>query len=189
MKRSAISLAALALTSLLAACAGNKVSRGRADDPSARPARPQLTETSLAVDSEPDVRDMTAYAVPELKEVRFSYDSDHLDSAARFSLKANAAYLNEHPIIKIQIAGHCDQRGTVPYNLALGQRRARSARDFYRLLGVDASRVATISYGAERLVCSEASDSCWTLNRRAETLVMADKTIAGSPGGQQAASP
>ena len=179
MRTSGISLAVVALTSLLAACAGNKASRGRGSDPSANPAA-RLTETRRVVDLEPDVRDMTAYAVPELKEVRFAYDSDHLDGAARLALKANAAYLDGHSSAKIQVAGHCDQRGTVPYNLALGQRRARSARDFYRLLGVDVSRVATISYGAERLVCSDELDSCWALNRRAETLVMADKTLAGN---------
>ena len=126
------------------------------------------------------MRDMTAHAVPELGEIRFAYDSDHLGPAARIALKANAAYLSARPTAKIQVAGHCDLRGTVSYNLALGQRRAKSVRDYYRLLGIDVTRVATISYGSEKALCAEPSESCWALNRHAATLVMTDKTIASS---------
>jgi peptidoglycan-associated lipoprotein len=184
MMKPEIAFAALLATSLLAACVGNRTARGGgpgAGNPSANPEGSQLTDASRVADSEPDVRDLTAQAVPELREVRFAYDSDHLDSAARLVLKANAGYFKTHPAAKTQIAGHCDPRGTVPYNLALGQRRARAIRDYYRLLGVAGARVATISYGSERPACSETTESCWAINRRAETLVMADKNIASSP--------
>jgi peptidoglycan-associated lipoprotein len=133
------------------------------------------------MDMEPDVRDMATRALPELKVVHFSYDSDLLDESARETLKGNADYLKAHADMMIQVAGNCDQRGTVAYNLALGQRRAAAVRSYYNALGVVKSRAATISYGKEKLVCNEASESCWERNRRAATLEVLNPTVAGRP--------
>jgi len=181
MTRSVRFCSLLAAALLCAACAGSRA-RKKTEDASSKPgpAAPAPIETGRAVDGEPDVRDLSLRAVPELKTVRFAYDSDALDEAARATLRANADFLKAHPELKVQVSGHCDQRGTVAYNLALGQRRANGVRDYYRALGVDARRVATISYGKEHPLCSESSESCWSRNRRGETLEAVNAKVAGS---------
>jgi peptidoglycan-associated lipoprotein len=75
--------------------------------------------------------------------------------------------------MQILIEGHCDERGTNEYNLALGERRANAAKDYLASLGVDAARVKTVSYGKERPVCTEATESCWAKNRRAHLVITA----------------
>src|SRR5512141_2663954 len=146
MKRSISFVAALASMALLAAgCAGTRAVKktgGSAAAPATGPAAASPTEAARAADMEPDVRDMATREVPELKVVHFGYDSDLLDEDARATLKGNAAYLKSHDDMKIQVAGNCDQRGTVAYNLALGQRRASAVRSYYNSLGVEKARVA-----------------------------------------------
>lgn len=185
MKKSISFVAALASLSLLAAgCAGTRASTktgGPAAAPQTGPAAASPTEAARAVDMEPDVRDMATREVPELKTIHFSYDSDMLDASARETLKGNAGYLKSHSSMKIQVAGNCDQRGTVAYNLALGQRRAAAVRSYYHALGVEKKRVATISYGKEKLVCTDATDACWERNRRAPTLEVLSPNVAGQP--------
>ncbi|MDE2510761.1 MAG: OmpA family protein [Elusimicrobia bacterium] len=169
---------------LLSACAGNRALRqtGSASNPAAGPASPQPTDAARAITApEPDVRDMATRAVPELKVVRFAYDSARLGASAEATLKANAAWLKAHDDVRVEVSGNCDQRGTVAYNLALGQRRAASVRDYYKMLGVDPARVATISYGKERLLCRAADEACWKRNRRAETLQLVSASVAGQP--------
>lgn len=107
----------------------------------------------------------------ELVTVYFDYDRSELKEETLAALKQNAQWLKDNPKIEIQIQGHCDERGTVEYNLALGQRRAQSVRDYYKALGIRMRRMATISYGKEQPLCSESTDECWQRNRRAETLV------------------
>jgi peptidoglycan-associated lipoprotein len=185
MKKPISFAAALTLTSLLAAgCAGTHAAKktdASVSAPAAGPAAASPIEAARAADMEPDVRDLATREVSELKVVHFTYDSDLLDDAARETLKGNAAYLKEHADMKIQVAGNCDQRGTVAYNLALGQRRAASVRSYYKSLGVGSARVATISYGKEKLICSDATDSCWERNRRAATLEVLSPNVAGQP--------
>ena len=187
MKNSKFIIGALAATTLLAsACAGSKASRRTevavpAAGPLTGPVAPSPIDAARAADPEPDVRDMATRQVPELKTVHFSYDADRLDEDARLTLRANADYLKVHPEMRVQVAGNCDQRGTVAYNLALGQRRAASVRSYYENLGVEGSRVATISFGKERLACSEFSDECWAKNRRAATLEVVSPNVAGQP--------
>ncbi|MDE2039216.1 MAG: OmpA family protein [Elusimicrobia bacterium] len=119
---------------------------------------------------EASVRAATLRAIPELRTVHFAYDSDYLNAQARSILRRNAKWIASHPSATLQVAGHCDQRGTVEYNLALGQRRAKAVRDYLIALGSDGGKIATISYGKERLLCQEMTSSCWRRNRRAETL-------------------
>lgn len=90
------------------------------------------------------------------------------------ALKANAAWLKSNAKVEVQIQGHCDERGTVAYNLALGQKRARAVRDYYRTLGVSMRRMSTISYGKEKPGCQESNEDCWRDNRRAETRARID---------------
>ena len=102
-----------------------------------------------------------------LGTVYFELDSSDLDSSARDRLAKNAKFMADHPEFLFTIEGHCDERGTNAYNLALGERRASSTRGYVTSLGVDSSRLKTISYGEERGVCSQSQESCWSQNRRA----------------------
>ena len=181
MMKPTIFVSALASMTLLAAgCAGTHAAK-KTDSPLTGPAAVSPTDAARSADMEPDVRDMATREMPELKVVHFTYDSDLLDEAARGILKGNADYLKTHAELKIQVAGNCDQRGTVAYNLALAQRRAAAVRSYYKSLGVENARVATISYGKEKLICIEASESCWELNRRAATLEVLSPSVAGQP--------
>lgn len=110
-------------------------------------------------------------AADALKDVYFDYDRHALTPEAARTLTANAAWLKSHPGTAVLVEGHCDARGTGEYNLALGQRRAQSVRDFLLAQGIQASRIATISYGKERAACSESTEECWARNRRAHFLV------------------
>jgi peptidoglycan-associated lipoprotein len=182
MKRSNSMRGALFAAALLAsACSGARARKKDGGPASSTGPNASPTNASRVADVEPDVRDMNFRAVPELKTVRFAYDSDRLDDSERSVLRANAAFLKAHADMKVQVSGHCDQRGTVAYNLALGQRRARSVRDYYKALGVDAARIATISWGREHLLCSEASEDCWSRNRRSETLQAVSSAVAETP--------
>jgi peptidoglycan-associated lipoprotein len=106
-----------------------------------------------------------------IKDAFFDYDSYDIREDARAALLSDARALKERPGIRIAIEGHCDERGSERYNLALGDRRANAAKDFLVSQGIDASRINTISYGEERPFCEEHNEECWQLNRRAR-LVM-----------------
>lgn len=116
-----------------------------------------------------------------LDSVQFSYMSAELSDLARASLKKNAAILKAvlkaQPSVKIRVEGHCDDRGTLEYNLALGERRAAAVRSYYGTLGVARTALSTISYGEERPVCTEADDDCWAQNRRGETTLKAASAV------------
>lgn len=111
------------------------------------------------------------FAVNVGDRVLFGFDSSDLDGSAREILQRQAAWLNLHPSTAIVVEGHADERGTREYNLALGARRANSARSYLGSLGVASSRIETISYGKERPVQDCGSESCWSQNRRAVTVV------------------
>ncbi len=114
----------------------------------------------------------------DIKPVRFDYDSAQLSGETLAVLKANAAIMKSRKGFEFLVAGHCDDRGTVAYNLALGQKRAKEVRDYYIRLGMDGRRVATLSYGKEQLECSEPTEECWSKNRRAVTGVRAKASTA-----------
>ncbi len=103
-----------------------------------------------------------------LKPVYFDYDSEGLGDAALGVLAANAQWLKSHAGVRVQVEGHCDERGTIEYNLALGQRRARSVKDHLVRLGVAADRLDLISYGKERPAVDGHDEAAWAKNRRAE---------------------
>lgn len=142
------------------------------------PAAAQTVEETPAFDTDGDLAEQESslrgkgYSPdPELAAIRFDFDKAELGEEARGTLRANAAALKKRAGAEIQVAGHCDERGTTEYNLALGQRRANAVRNYYKYLGVKMSRMSTISYGEERPVCGEAGEECWGRNRRAETLL------------------
>jgi peptidoglycan-associated lipoprotein len=101
-----------------------------------------------------------------LKDVHFAYDSYELDGEARDVLAANAEWLKDNSRARTEIEGHCDERGTVEYNLALGARRAKAVKDYLTTLGISGDRLSTISYGEELPLCREQSESCYARNRR-----------------------
>ena len=104
-----------------------------------------------------------------LGDVYFEFDKATLTDATRSQLGKNADFLKSQDgeDFVITIEGHCDERGTNDYNLALGDRRANSARDYLTSLGISGDRLKTISYGEERPQCEESNEDCWQLNRRA----------------------
>jgi peptidoglycan-associated lipoprotein len=110
---------------------------------------------------------------PELKDIHFDFDRADIRSDAAEILDVNARWLKANPGYLVLVEGHTDERGTNEYNLALGDRRARSARNYLVSHGVAAARITTISYGEERSMCSETNEECWSQNRRAHFAVRA----------------
>jgi peptidoglycan-associated lipoprotein len=106
-----------------------------------------------------------------LKDVHFDYDSDDLDETARGILDGNVQWLRDNPRAKAELEGHCDNRGTIEYNLALGARRAKAVKDYLTGQGVAGERLSTISYGKELPLCQEETEECWARNRRAHSVV------------------
>jgi peptidoglycan-associated lipoprotein len=108
-----------------------------------------------------------------LQPVFFDYDSSDVNDAGRAILQANAAVLKKYPSWVITVEGHCDERGTAEYNLALGERRAVSARTYLLSLGIDANRVRTVSYGSEFPFDPAHNEAAWGRNRRAHFVITA----------------
>jgi peptidoglycan-associated lipoprotein len=106
-----------------------------------------------------------------LEDIRFEYDSATLTDQARSTLEKHALWLQNHRAAKVMVEGHCDERGTVEYNLALGEKRARAARDYLASLGVAADRLGTVSYGKERPLDTGNNEAAWAANRRAHFAV------------------
>ncbi len=104
----------------------------------------------------------------ESENIYFEFDSSALLTAAQDTLKRKAEYLREHPDARVTIEGYCDERGTEEYNLALGDRRATSAKSFLVDLGISPSRLTTISYGEERPLDPRHNEEAWAKNRRCE---------------------
>jgi peptidoglycan-associated lipoprotein len=106
------------------------------------------------------------------EDIYFDYDKYDVRSDAKPVLQNVASWLLKNTSAKLLIEGHCDERGTSEYNLALGDRRARAVRDYLVALGIASDRVETISYGEEKPVCTEKTDECWVKNRRAHFIVL-----------------
>lgn len=128
---------------------------------------------SVKIDSTPlsfDPAGSDSEKIAGLKTVRFAYDSSTLDGAARQNLVTNAAWLKSNNNISVQVEGHCDSRGSVEYNLALGGRRAKTVKDYLVSLGVEATRLREVSYGKEKLLDYADSEDAHAKNRRANFL-------------------
>jgi peptidoglycan-associated lipoprotein len=107
-----------------------------------------------------------------LQDIHFDFDEYNVRLEDVEILKDNAALLMKYPSVKIQIEGHCDERGTVEYNLALGERRANSTKKYLVSLGISPDRIATISYGEERPLDPGHNEEAWAKNRRAHTIIL-----------------
>src|SRR5579862_2175056 len=103
--------------------------------------------------------------------VHFGYNQYNVEDSDKAILGRQAAWLQKYPSVRVTIEGHCDERGTREYNLALGARRANAVKEYLVSLGVSAGRLETISYGKERPMCTESSESCYAQNRRGVTTI------------------
>jgi len=173
---------------LLGACAPKKTVRKSSASDVARAERlgdeAATTLPSAADIEEMRIRGKEFVITPDLRPIRFDYEAASVGDAGRPALRANADYLKQHPDLEVLVEGHCDERGTTEYNLALGQRRAKAVRDYYIRLGVPGGKVATISFGEERPSCPRSDEACWAENRRAETKIRAQVSSTTTLGDQ-----
>ena len=145
-------------------------SQASAQKPAVEPKRDAATTSSLEA-----LRSGESTATPAssaLKDAYFEFDRSDLSAQAREVLKANAEWLKANAAVRVQIEGHCDERGAEDYNVALGAKRAQAAMDYLATLGVVAGRMSTISYGEEIPVCKEHTEECWGNNRRARFVIL-----------------
>ncbi|HXY50451.1 MAG TPA: peptidoglycan-associated lipoprotein Pal [Terriglobales bacterium] len=101
-----------------------------------------------------------------VKDIYFDYDKSDIRADQQAAVQGDASFLSSHPNIQFIVEGHCDERGSTEYNLALGDRRANSVKDALVQAGVNAGRIKTISYGKEKPFCTESNEACWQENRR-----------------------
>ena len=157
-----LKLAAIVFAVVLAGC--------ETKPPPAQPAQvpaPVATQSSIVPGSAEDLR------VNVGDTVHFDYNKYAILDVDKATLQRQATWLAKYPAVRVTIEGNCDERGTREYNLALGARRANAVKEYLVSLGVAASRVETISYGKERPICSESTESCWAQNRRGVTTIAA----------------
>lgn len=167
--RSVLMIAAVAGVALLAGCAKKAVEQP--PTPATPPPAPTTPAPAPATPTPPTPAPSTpstpAVTVTDLQPAFFDYDSDALRDDARATLDRDAKLLRDNASWKIVIEGHCDERGTVEYNQALGERRAQAARDYLAQAGIDAGRMRIISYGKERPFSDGHDEAAWSQNRRA----------------------
>ncbi|MBI3636482.1 MAG: peptidoglycan-associated lipoprotein Pal [Candidatus Rokubacteria bacterium] len=125
----------------------------------------------LTTDGRPSPRDFTVHS--DVNGIRFDFDKYAIRPDAAKILEADAQWLNRNRNHLVLIEGHCDERGTSDYNLALGEQRAKATMNYLVAHGVAAARITVITYGSERPVCTEKNEACWAKNRRAHLLVKA----------------
>ena len=166
----AVTAMLLVATALLAGCAKKPVAT-----PAPPPAPPQeATPTPPPAPPPPPPQEPApapGVKSEDFQAAFFDYDSYNLRDDARAALDKNAKMLRDNASVSITIEGHCDERGTVEYNQALGERRAQAARDYLVAAGIDASRINVISYGKERPFASGSDEASWQQNRRAHFVV------------------
>ena len=166
IKTMGIVLVLLALVAFLGGC-GCFYQAQKGEAPPPKP--PEAKFTPPAAKKEVPV---TPATVVELKDVNFDFDKYNIRSGDAEILKENHGWYKKNPGRKTKIEGHCDERGTVEYNLALGQKRADSTKNYLVKLGVDGKMIETVSYGKEKPLCMEHNENCWAKNRRAHFLVL-----------------
>jgi len=152
---------------MMSSCAKKQIGTGEAARPAAAaapsapaPAPAPAAPSTKGVDMAQDVRAF------EAEGIYFDYDKSEIKADAKAILEKKAAWLRANPSYKVKIEGNCDDRGTNDYNLALGDRRAKSAQKFLNALGISMDRMSTISYGEEKPTCTEKNEKCWSKNRR-----------------------
>ncbi len=128
----------------------------------------------------PDVNDAVKAIARNFERVHFEFDSTSLTSDSMTALRENAKILSENQGIRVEIQGHADERGTTEYNLALGERRARTLKDKLQGMGASPNQLSVISYGEERPLANGQSETVWAKNRRAEFRIISGTGAQGT---------
>jgi len=171
MRRTSL-IALAAMLSLSAGCAHRRTAAELPPQPpsATETAEGQVQDNGIAPEGVPGSRRDFLQSVPS-DRIFFDTDSYSLDAQSRATLDAQAAWLTRNAAVRVTIEGHADERGTREYNLALGDRRANSARDYLQSRGISAARMQTISWGKERPAVDGHDETAWSQNRRAVTVV------------------
>ncbi|HKD46583.1 MAG TPA: peptidoglycan-associated lipoprotein Pal [Rhizomicrobium sp.] len=163
---STLRFAALSAALLVAACTHKQEAVNTAPPPAAPPPPPQQEVTSSIIPG--SAQD---FKVNVGDTVHFALNQYNIEDNDRNTLNKQAAWLGRYPSVRLNIEGHCDERGTREYNLALGARRANAVKEYLVAQGVSASRLETVSYGKERPICTESNEDCWAQNRRGVSVI------------------
>jgi peptidoglycan-associated lipoprotein len=143
----------------------------RIKEEEAKKLKEQELEKSLVAKKEQGIEGVV-YESKLFKDIHFEFDKYDIRREDEEILRENAAWLKKNPKMKIQIEGHCDERGTAEYNLALGERRANMTKKYLLSLGISSDRISTISYGEEKPLDPGHNEEAWAKNRRAHTVVL-----------------
>jgi len=166
MRKASVLLVGILILLLVGSC-------GKKPKPGEEPTTPGVTEPGTP-STPPEIpqEEVTKKEIKQddLKPIFFDFDKYDLRTGDRETLNKNGMVLKDYPLARIRIEGNCDERGTVEYNLALGEKRARAAMDYLVNLGIDAGRISIITYGKER--ASRCQDeSCWSKDRRDDFII------------------
>src|SRR5574341_619096 len=173
MKRITLIFMSLSLLAFLVGCAGKKALKPAVEQPKTETETKTHETTPEPIKEEPVTTESEELAGKvELQRIHFEFDKYRLTDEAKDILAENARALKNSPNIRITIEGHCDERGTAEYNLALGERRAQTAKNYLMELGVPENRIQIISYGKERPMDMGHSEDSWAKNRRDDFIVM-----------------
>jgi peptidoglycan-associated lipoprotein len=174
MSKSTVALTLVAVMSLVA-CGGKKLPPPPAPvAPVAPPPAPPQRDTAPVEDEYSRIKNMSIDDINRLgllADVHFDFDKFDVRESDRPILAKNAETLKKYDFLRVTVEGHCDERGTVEYNLALGTNRAKAAFDYTVSLGVATDRLKSESYGKEAPICRESTEDCWARNRRAHFVV------------------
>ena len=164
---STLKFAALSAALLLGACTHKQEAVNTAPPPAPPPppAAPAPVVSSIIPGSAQD------FKVNVGDTVHFALNQYNIEDNDKGTLGKQAAWLTRYPAVRLTIEGHCDERGTREYNLALGARRANAVKEFLVAQGVAAGRLETVSYGKERPICTESGEDCWSQNRRGVSVI------------------
>ena len=174
MKRSLVMVIVLGCALAVVGCHGKKARPAIPPEETGKPSGGEVTkEPGTKEPSEKPVKPIepSEGAKAEIQDIHFDYDRYNLTDEAADIMGQNAEYLMKHSDVNILNEGHCDERGTEEYNLALGEKRALAARDFLVRFGIERSRTSIISYGEERPLDQASDEQAWSVNRRAHFAV------------------
>lgn len=163
---SAMKFAVLSAALLLAACTHKQEAVNTAPPPAPPPPPQQQAVTSSIIPG--SAQD---FKVNVGDTVHFALNQYNIEDNDKTTLNKQAQWLARYPSVRLSIEGHCDERGTREYNLALGARRANAVKEYLVAQGVSAARLETISYGKERPICTESNEDCWAQNRRGVSVI------------------
>ena len=161
-----LKFACLSAVLILGACTHKQEAVNTAPPPVAAPAPMAAAPTSSIIPGSAE-----DFRVNVGDTVHFALNEYNVEDADKAVLGRQAAWLAKYPSVRVTVEGHCDERGTREYNLALGARRANAVKEYLVSQGVSAGRLETISYGKERPICTDSNEACWAQNRRGVTTI------------------